>query len=76
MDIDKVRGLSLLLAGVSIVLMIISAITQSVGLVIAACVVCVIECIVAVKFWRCPTCGKPLGPLWVKYCPHCGEWLV
>jgi len=24
-------------------------------------------------FWRCPACGKNLGALWIKHCPHCGE---
>ena len=23
--------------------------------------------------WRCPRCGKNLGPLWIKHCPHCGN---
>ena len=23
-------------------------------------------------FWRCPNCGKNMGPLWVKCCPNCG----
>ena len=26
-------------------------------------------------FWRCPVCGKNIGPLWVKCCPTCGEKL-
>lgn len=24
-------------------------------------------------FWRCPKCGKNIGPLWAKCCPNCGE---
>lgn len=26
-------------------------------------------------FWRCPSCGKNLGTLDAKHCPHCGAKL-
>ena len=76
MDLDKVRGLSMLLAAVFVVLMILMGITHKAAFGIAAIVAFIACSIVQIKFWRCPACGKGLGPLWVKYCPHCGEWLV
>ncbi len=41
---------------------------------IAIAVMCLYGILVA-AFWRCPKCRKNLGPLYVKYCPNCGEKL-
>ena len=73
MDLDKVRGISILLAVACVVLVVIMEMTHSAAFGVAAIVVMIACAVVQVKFWRCPACGKPLGPLWVKYCPHCGE---
>ena len=76
MDLDKTRVVSILLAVVFVVLMLLMAMTNIVGFGLAAIAVMIVCAVFQFKFWRCPTCGKGLGPLWVKYCPHCGEWLV
>ncbi len=76
MDLDRTRVVSVLLAVVFVVLMLLMAMTHIAGFGLAAIAVMIVCAVVQVKFWRCPTCGKGLGPLWVKYCPHCGEWLL
>lgn len=31
--------------------------------------------ILNIVFWRCPDCGKHLGPANAEYCPYCGRFL-
>ena len=45
------------------------------GLLGAALALALMVAMVRDKFWRCPKCRKNLGPLYVKYCPNCGEKL-
>ena len=71
----KVKAIAKSLLGIFSALMALMLLTyNAVFGYIAIAVMCLYGILVA-AFWRCPKCRKKLGPLYVKYCPNCGEKL-
>lgn len=73
MDLKKVDNICTVLLCVFLVLMFVMAFTQNKVFGYAAIAVVAVYVILLLKFWRCPSCERFLGALWVKHCPHCGE---
>lgn len=75
MKLRKVKAIAKSLLGIFSALMALMLLTyNAVFGYIAIAVMCLYRILVA-AFWRCPKCRKNLGPLYVKYCPNCGEKL-
>lgn len=75
MKLRKVKAIAKSLLGIFSALMALMLLTyNAVFGYIAIAVMCLYGIFVA-AFWRCPKCRKNLGPLYVKYCPNCGEKL-
>lgn len=75
MKLRKVKTIAKSLLGIFSALMALMLLTyNAVFGYIAIAVMCLYGILVA-AFWRCPKCRKNLGPLYVKYCPICGEKL-
>ena len=75
MKLRKVKAIAKSLLGIFSALMALMLLTyNAVFGYIAIAVMCLYGILVA-AFWRCPKCRKNLGPLYVKYCPNCGEKL-
>lgn len=75
MKLRKVKAIAKSLLGIFSALMALMLLTyKAVFGYIAIAVMCLYGILVA-AFWRCPKCRKNLGPLYVKYCPNCGEKL-
>ncbi len=75
MDLRKAKKLCFLLLGIFMILMLAMGITSNPVFGYLAIGVMVIYGVFHYFFWRCPRCGKNMGPLWVKCCPECGEKL-
>ena len=66
------RGTSIALTA----LVIAGALFRRMWLVAAGVALVVPWLIVQQRWWRCPACGRSLGPLErIRDCPHCGEEL-
>ena len=76
MKLTKIKAISILLLGVFVVLMLLMGMTANVAYGYGAIALVVIYGIIQLTCWKCPKCGKNLGPLWVKCCPNCGEKVV
>lgn len=75
MKLRKVKAIAKSLLGIFSALMALMLLTyNAVFGYIAIAVMCLYGILVA-AFWRYPKCRKNLGPLYVKYCPNCGEKL-
>ncbi len=75
MKLRKVKAIAKSLLGIFSALMALMLLTyNAVFGYIAIAVMCLYGILVA-AFWRCHKCRKNLGPLYVKYCPNCGEKL-
>ena len=72
MDLKKAKIISIVLLGIFAVLMAAMALATDTAFGYAAIAVMGIYGVFQLLFWRCPYCGKNLGPLWVKCCPNCG----
>ena len=71
MKLRKVKAIAKSLLGIFSALMALMLLTyNAVFGYIAIAVMCLYGIL-----WRCPKCRKNLGPLYVKYCPNCGEKL-
>lgn len=73
MNLKKTKMISKLLLGVFTVFMLVMALTVNPFWGYMAIGMIVVYGFFVLIFWRCPKCGKNLGPLWVKCCPNCGE---
>jgi len=73
LDLKKVRKISIIIYSIFAVLMLLMIITLKTPFGIAAVGVLIAYALFLSAFWRCPKCGKGLGPLWVKHCSDCGE---
>ena len=47
---------------------------RSVVFLVAAALMAVYA-VLSMRLWRCPSCGKFLGPLYNRCCPNCGKRL-
>jgi hypothetical protein len=56
-------------------LMLLMALTQNPRFGYGAIAVIALYGVFIIIFWKCPNCKKQLGPLRVKFCPHCGAKL-
>ena len=75
MKLRKVKAIANSLLGIFSALMALMLLTyNAVFGYIAIAVMCSYGFRVA-ALWSCPYCRKNLGPLYVKYCPNCGEKL-
>lgn len=75
MDIKKVKAICFGFLGIFMILMLLMGIVSQPVFGYFAIGVMVIYGVFHYFFWRCPRCGKNMGPLWVKCCPECGEKL-
>lgn len=73
MELKKAKMICFGMLGIFLVLMLIMGVTSNPALGYAALGVMAIYGVFIMIVWRCPKCGKNLGPLWVKCCPNCGE---
>ena len=73
MELKRAKTICVLFLGVFLVLMLAMGITSDTAYGYAAIGVMGIYGIFHYCYWRCPKCGKNMGPLWVKCCPECGE---
>ena len=73
MNLRNVKKVLMTFLAVFALLMMAMAFTHTAAFGYAAIgVVCIYGLLIS-RFWRCTRCGKNLGPLWIKHCPHCGE---
>ena len=75
MKLRKVKAIAKALLGIFSALMALMLLTYNAVFGYIAIAVMCLYGILVVAFWRCPKCRKNLGPLYVKYCPNCGEKL-
>lgn len=73
MELKKVKTICFLILGVFLVFMLTMGVTSNTVFGYAAIGVIALYGVFIMMFWRCPSCGKNLGPLWVKCCPNCGD---
>ena len=73
MEFKKAKMICFGILGIFLVLMLIMGVTSNPAFGYAALGVMAIYGVFIMIVWRCPKCGKNLGPLWVKCCPNCGE---
>ena len=73
MELKKAKIICFGMLGIFLVLMLIMGVTSNPAFGYAALGVMAIYGVFIMIVWRCPKCGKNLGPLWVKCCPNCGE---
>ena len=73
MELKKVKAILLMLLGIFAVFMMCMAVTRNVLFGYSAIVLVGVYGVLFSIFWRCPVCGKILGPIWVKHCPACGQ---
>ena len=73
MELKKAKMICFGMLGIFLVLMLIMGVTSNPAFGYAALGVKAIYGVFIMIVWRCPKCGKNLGPLWVKCCPNCGE---
>lgn len=73
MKLKKAKMICFGILGIFLVLMLIMGVTSNPVFGYAALGVMAIYGVFIMIVWRCPKCGKNLGPLWVKCCPNCGE---
>ena len=75
MKLRKVKAIAKSLLGIFSALMALMLLTYNSVFGYIAIAVMGLYGILFSAFWRCPKCRKNLGPLYVKYCPNCGEKL-
>lgn len=75
MRLKTVKWLSGILPGLFAASMAAMCITASMVFGYIGIALVVIYGIFHTVLWRCQTCRKNIGPLWVKHCPECGEKL-
>ena len=75
MKLRKVKTIAKSLLGIFSALMALMLLTYNAVFGYIAIAVMCLYGILVTAFWRCPKCRKNLGPLYVKYCPNCGEKL-
>ena len=73
MELKKAKMICFGMLGIFLVLRLIMGVTSNPAFGYAALGVMAIYGVFILIVWRCPKCGKNLGPLWVKCCPNCGE---
>jgi len=73
MNLETVNAISKVLLGAVAVFMLIMMITLNTVFGYIAIAFMGVYGVFLIVFWRCPSCGKNLGALWVKCCPNCGE---
>lgn len=73
MKLKNVRTIIILLIGIHFVLLLTMALTHTSMFGDIATAIVGVYGIFLIIFWRCPKCGKNLGPLWAKRCRNCGE---
>ncbi|MEG1548758.1 MAG: hypothetical protein RR313_10450 [Anaerovoracaceae bacterium] len=75
MKLSKVKTIAYILIGTICVLLVAMGITGVATFGFIASAVMLATAVFEWKFWRCPYCGKCLGPLYdkAKYCRHCGK---
>lgn len=73
MELKKAKMICFVILGIFLVLMLTMGVTSNPAFGYAALGVMAIYGVFVMIVWRCPKCGKNLGPLWVKCCPNCGE---
>lgn len=73
MELKKAKMICFGMLGIFLVLMLIMGVTSNPAFGYTALGVMAIYGVFIMIVWRCPKCGKNLGPLWVKCCPNCGE---
>lgn len=73
MELKKAKMTCFGILGIFLILMLIMGVTSNPAFGYAALGVMAIYGVFIMIVWRCPKCGKNLGPLWVKCCPNCGE---
>ena len=73
MKLKTTKKISYSLLAVFVVLMMVMGITHSPNWGYAAMAVIGIDLVFILTFWRCPNCGKFLGPFYIKHCTNCAE---
>ncbi|MBE6913548.1 MAG: hypothetical protein E7472_01240 [Ruminococcaceae bacterium] len=73
MNLKTTKIICFIFLGVFLVVMLAMGITMNTMFGYAAIAVMAIYGIFNYGFWRCPSCKKNIGPLWVKHCPNCGK---
>ena len=73
MNLKMVKRVGSLLLGIATVLLLVMGITKLAMFGYLTIAIVGIYGILLFAGWKCPKCGKNLGPLWIKCCPNCGE---
>ena len=73
MKLKTAKNLLLLSCLIMAILMVICSVTKVLWLGYLGIAVVFAGAFIWILFGRCPSCGRFLGKVDNKYCPHCGE---